>query len=131
MPRSKVLAVSGDNIFVMFAEKLKGLGIIDLSETGGGKAVVQLLSISQFYYEDIYLKLDKTSHPAYLSRTIYEKHSKNSGESIRAQGYRYGLRMITLLVSVELSSDAFSVRNLFDETKEQKVVKYGFAGNLL
>lgn len=50
-----------DNILINFGDKFQALQGLLLSFSGGCEVVAHPLNLSQYYYEDLYLKLDQSA----------------------------------------------------------------------
>lgn len=70
----EVSSVSDNEILFIYENKLIVIKYISLSETGGCKVAAQLLNLFQYYYEDIFLKLDKNVDPTYSLCDIFKYH---------------------------------------------------------
>lgn len=87
---------------------------------------VQLLILFQYYYNNIYLKLDLKVGPVYQLDHLREKSSQDLAESMHAQGCNYGLGPVTVLFITMPNSNGSSVSSVFDETEGLNVVNSGF-----
>lgn len=123
--------MSEKDFLVISEEELNAIQNLSLSEACSRKVAVQLLNLSQYNHEDIYIMLDSIVAPGYLLCESHRKLSKDLPQQMQLPGYYFGPGLMIVLGGAELDWDGLLVSSIFDNTESGKVVKYGLVLILL